>query len=180
MTIHKIIKMGNPLLRESAQAFSKKEIALDRTKQLVKDLWETMDEYGGIGLAAPQVGISKQLAVIKIEEENDRYPEATSSKEYVIFNPKIKILDEAPQEFWEGCLSVPGLRGLVSRPRRIQVNYLDERAKQRSLVAEDFLATVFQHELDHLLGKLFIDRMRNISTLAYEDELMLSEEEKDM
>ncbi len=180
MTVHNVIKMGNPLLREPAQAFTKKEIVLDKTTELVDDLWETMEEYGGIGLAAPQVGISKQLAVIKLEEENERYPEAPISKEYVIFNPKIKVLDETQQEFWEGCLSVPGLRGLVSRPRRIQVNYLDQAAKPRSLVVEDFLATVFQHELDHLKGKLFIDRMRDISTLAYEDELVLSPEEKDL
>lgn len=180
MTVHNVIKMGNPLLREPAQAFTKKEIVLDKTTELVDDLWETMEEYGGIGLAAPQVGISKQLAVIKLEEENERYPEAPISKEYAIFNPKIKVLDETQQEFWEGCLSVPGLRGLVSRPRRIQVNYLDQAAKPRSLVVEDFLATVFQHELDHLKGKLFIDRMRDISTLAYEDELVLSPEEKDL
>ncbi len=102
--------MGNPLLREQAQPFQLEEITSNQTQELVKSMWDTMEEYGGIGLAAPQIGISKQLAVIRINEDNERYPEAEKSEEIVIFNPQITVLDETLQGFWEGCLSVPGLR----------------------------------------------------------------------
>ena len=172
--------MGNPLLREEAIQFSLEEIASNETKELVQGMWDTMEECGGIGLAAPQIGISKQLAIIRIDEDNERYPDSDESEEFVIFNPKITPLDETLQGFWEGCLSVPGLRGVVFRPRKVQIDYLDESSKNKSFIAEDFLATVFQHELDHLFGKLFIDRMEDISSLAFEDELILSEEEKDL
>jgi peptide deformylase len=87
-----------------------------------------------------------------------------------VINPKITVLDEKEQGFWEGCLSVPELRGLVHRPRKVQVDYLDEHANPRTIVAEDFLATVFQHELDHLGGKLFVDRIKDITKLAFLDE----------
>ena len=170
--------MGNPLLREEALPFTKKEITSSETKELVQSLWNTMEEYGGIGLAAPQIGVSKQLAVIKIEEDNERYPETEETEKFVIFNPKLTYLEETRQGFWEGCLSVPGLRGLVFRPRKIQVDYFDENAKNKTVILEDFLATVFQHELDHLFGKLFVDRLEDISTLVYEDELIALEEDK--
>ena len=172
--------MGNPLLREQSILFEPDEITSVETQELVKDMWETMDEYGGVGLAAPQIGVSKQLAVIRIEEDNERYPEAKKSEEIVIFNPTITNLDDTLQGFWEGCLSVPGLRGIVFRPRKVQVDFLDESAKKKTLIAEDFLATVFQHELDHLFGKLFIDRIDDITTLSFEDELILTGEEKDL
>ena len=180
MTIHKILKMGNPLLREPALPFESEEITSDETNELIQSMWDTMEEYGGIGLAAPQIGVSKQLAVIRIEEDNERYPEAEEFEEIVIFNPKITLLDGTLQGFWEGCLSVPGLRGVVFRPRKVQIDYLDKSAKEKSIIAEDFLATVFQHELDHLFGKLFIDRIEDISTLSFEDELVSADEEKEL
>ena len=100
--VHKILKMGNPLLREQALPFEPEEITSDETNELVQSMWDTMEEYGGIGLAAPQIGVSKQLAVIRIEEDNERYPEAEEFEEIVIFNPKITFLDETLQGFWEG------------------------------------------------------------------------------
>ena len=115
--------------------------------------------------------------IIHLEEDSERYPDLVESKKFIIFNPSISVLDETKQEFWEGCLSVPGLRGPVSRPRKIKVDYLDENAKENSIELEDFLATVFQHELDHLFGKLFVDRMEDISLLAYEEELLVSKDE---
>lgn len=177
MTVRKVIKMGNPLLREVAKEFTKDEILSGDMQDLITDMWDTMYAYDGIGLAAPQIGLSRQLAVIHLEEDSERYPELVESKKFIIFNPSISILDETKQEFWEGCLSVPGLRGPVSRPRKIKVDYLDENAKENSIELEDFLATVFQHELDHLFGKLFVDRMEDISLLAYEEELLVSKDE---
>ncbi len=177
MTVRKVIKMGNPLLREVAKEFTKDEILSGDMQDLITDMWDTMYAYDGIGLAAPQIGLSRQLAVIHLEEDSERYPDLVESKKFIIFNPSISVLDETKQEFWEGCLSVPGLRGPVSRPRKIKVDYLDENAKENSIELEDFLATVFQHELDHLFGKLFVDRMEDISLLAYEEELLVSKDE---
>ena len=177
MTVRKVIKMGNPLLREVAKEFTKDEILSGDMQDLITDMWDTMYAYDGIGLAAPQLGLSRQLAVIHLEEDSERYPDLVESKKFIIFNPSISVLDETKQEFWEGCLSVPGLRGPVSRPRKIKVDYLDENAKENSIELEDFLATVFQHELDHLFGKLFVDRMEDISLLAYEEELLVSKDE---
>ena len=151
------------------------EILSEDTEILLKDMWDSLEEAGGIGLAAPQIGISKQLAVIKLSEESDRYPDMETTEPYVIFNPQITVLDKEVQGFWEGCLSVPGLRGYVERPRKVRIDYLDENADERTIEVEDFLATVFQHELDHLIGMLYVDRMEDVSTLMYEDEMILQE-----
>ena len=159
MSVKEILKMGNPLLREVAQDFSVEEIKSPETKDLLKDMWDSLEAAGGIGLAAPQIGISKQLAVIKLSEESGRYPDIEDSEAFVIFNPKITVMDETEQGFWEGCLSVPGLRGFVERPRSIRVDFLDENAESKSIQIEDFLATVFQHELDHLNGIVFIEKL---------------------
>jgi len=177
MSVREIIKMGNPVLREIAEDFSPKEILSEDTQSLVEDMWDSMEAAGGIGLAAPQIGISKQLAVIRLQEQSDRYPNMKDSEDFVIFNPKITVLDETEQGFWEGCLSIPGLRGYVERPRNIRVDYLDEDAKPKSIEIDEFLATVFQHEIDHLIGRLYVDRMKDITTLTYEDEMVLESAE---
>ena len=180
MTVRQIIKMGNPLLREVADEFTPEEIKSAETKILLEDMWDSLTAVGGIGLAAPQIGISKQLTVIKLSEESDRYPDMEDTEAFVIFNPKITVLDETEQGFWEGCLSVPGLRGFVERPRSIRVDYLDENAESMYVEVEDFLATVFQHELDHLIGKLYVDRMKDITTLMFEDEMIVEELEEEV
>ena len=167
--------MGNPLLRLEAKPFTLEEILSEETEILLRDMWDSLEEAGGIGLAAPQIRISKQLAVIKLSEESDRYPDMETTEPYVIFNPQITVLDKEVQGFWEGCLSVPGLRGYVERPRKVRIDYLDENADERTIEVEDFLATVFQHELDHLIGMLYVDRMEDVSTLMYEDEMILQE-----
>ncbi|MFL2706301.1 MAG: peptide deformylase [Gammaproteobacteria bacterium] len=180
MSVKEILKMGNPLLREVAEDFSVEEIKNSETQLLLEDMWDSLAAAGGIGLAAPQIGISKQLAVIKLTEESDRYPDMEDSEAFIIFNPKITVLDKTEQGFWEGCLSVPGLRGFVERPRKIRVDFLDESAKPRSIEVEDFLATVFQHELDHLVGKLYVDRIKDITTLMFEDEIDFEELEEEI
>mgnify|MGYP003308210823 CR=1 FL=1 len=133
MSVKEILKMGNPILREVAEDFSVEEIKNSETQLLLEDMWHSLAAAGGIGLAAPQIGISKQLAVIKLTEESDRYPDMEDSEAFIIFNPKITVLDKTEQGFWEGCLSVPGLRGFVERPRKIRVDFLDESAKPRSI-----------------------------------------------
>ena len=167
--------MGNPFLRKVATKFTIDEIKLDSTKHLIEDMWDIMRAAGGIGLAAPQIGISKQLAVINILEDSVRYRDFVESEELIIFIPSISFFPSEKHGYWEGCLSVPGLRGFVKRPSRIQVDYLDENATEKKIVLNGFLATVFQHELDHLRGKLFIDRMDDLTKLSYEDEFSVTD-----
>ena len=179
MTEQRILKMGNPILRLVASDFDSEEILSDDTKVLLGNMWDTLREAGGIGLAAPQIGVSKQLAIIQLSDDSERYPEVEASEAFIIFNPKIIVLDDELQGFWEGCLSVPGIRGYVERPKKIQVDYLDERAQSKSIILEDFLAAVFQHELDHLIGMLYVDRVSDIGTLMFEDEMKLLDEVED-
>ena len=170
--IKPIVAFGDPVLKAEAEEIEKDFPDLEK---LINDMWETMYEADGVGLAAPQIGVSKQLAVIKLSEDSDRYPDMETTDPYVIFNPEITVLDKELQGFWEGCLSVPGLRGYVERPRKVKIDYLDENAVERTIEVEDFLATVFQHELDHLIGMLYVDRMEDVSTLMFEDEMVLQE-----
>jgi peptide deformylase len=172
--------MGHPTLRELAKPMSHEEILSAETEELLKDMIDTMEAEGGIGIAAPQIGVSKQMTIIAIDPEQTRYPEAESTPLMVIFNPKITILDHELQGFWEGCLSVPGLKGYVQRPKKVRIEYLDQHAKPTTIEVEGFLATVFQHELDHLFGALYIDKISDITKLAYNEEFeehwMMNEE----
>ncbi len=167
----KILKLGNPILRLTAKELTKEEILSSEIRELIPKMWDVMKNAGGIGLAAPQIGISIQLAVIKLESESERYDNLENSDEFVVFNPKLEVIDKQKQGFWEGCLSVPGLRGYVERPRKLRIKYLDECAIEKEIVVEDFLATVFQHELDHLFGYLYVDRLNSTKDLVFEDEL---------
>ena len=106
-----------------------------------------------------------------MESDSERYDNLENSEEFVIFNPKLEVIDEQKQGFWEGCLSVPGLRGYVERPRKLKIKYLNENAVEKEVVVEDFLATVFQHELDHLFGFLYVDRLNSTKDLVFEEEL---------
>ena len=166
-----ILKLGNPILRLIAKELTREEILSSEIQELIPKMWSMMREAGGIGLAAPQIGISIQLAVIKLENDSERYDNLEDSEEFIIFNPKLEVLDEKKQGFWEGCLSVPGLRGYVERPRKLKIKYLDEHAIERQVIVEDFLATVFQHELDHLFGYLYVDRLDSTKDLVFEEEM---------
>jgi peptide deformylase len=170
MAILKVARMGHPVLRQKAREVQRKEIGSPELERLIEDMIETMKEYTGIGLAAPQVHHSIRLALIEIDEENPRYPEAGAQPLGVYINPKLTVLEDKEQAFWEGCLSVPELRGLVHRPRKILVEYLDRKGKPRELEAEGFLATVFQHEFDHLDGVLYVDRIKDPTKLAFLEE----------
>jgi len=170
MAIREVTRMGNPVLRKEAEELTPEEIKSEETKELLQDMFDTMKEEQGIGIAAPQIGVSKKVALIAVPNDSERYPEAEESPVLFIFNPKITVIDDQLQGFWEGCLSVPGLRGFVERPRKVQIDFLDINAEPQSIVVEDFLATVFQHELDHLFGKLYIDRITDMTKLSYNEE----------
>ena len=170
MPVRRVIKMGHPLLREVARPVEPHEIAGDYMKQLLPDMVETLNDYGGIGLAAPQIAEPVRLAIIEIPGGQTRYGELAAMPLTVFINPVIEIVDPAPAGYWEGCLSVPGLRGFVERPQHVKITYTTERAEAKELELTGFAATVFQHELDHLDGKLFVDRMTDMKLLAFEEE----------
>lgn len=173
MSIQKVIRMGHPTLKKVARPLSVQEILGPETQELIQDMLDTMQHEKGIGIAAPQINRSVQAALIKLPHHNPRYPEHTQEEDsplFIIFNPQITILDETLQGFWEGCLSVPGLRGFVERPRKIKIDYLDEAAQPRTIELEGFLATVFQHELDHLFGILYVERIKDMKLLSFQTE----------
>jgi peptide deformylase len=170
MTIKSIIKMGHPALKRVADLITQEEFNSDELKDLIADLYETMKIEKGIGIAAPQIAISKQVALIELPEDSERYGILENTPLLTIINPIITILDSTLQGYWEGCLSVPGLKGHVERPRKIRVDYFDETGRYQTITSEGFLATVFQHELDHLFGYLYVERMSNLAKLAYLDE----------
>lgn len=170
MAIRRIIRMGHPLLRQAARPLEPHEIAGDETKRLIADMIDTLHDYGGIGLAAPQIAEPVRLAVVEIPGEPTRYGELEPIPLSVFINPVIEIVDPAVDGFWEGCLSVPGLRGFVERPQHVKIRYTSEQGEALELELKGFSATVFQHEFDHLDGKLFIDRITDTRLLAFEHE----------
>lgn len=172
MAVRKIVRMGHPVLRQAAEPLPVEAIASDTTRRLIIDMIDTLHDYGGIGLAAPQIGEPVRLAIVEIPETGSRYGELEGMPLTVFVNPSISILDHGRQGFWEGCLSVPGLRGFVERPQKVRVDYLDLEGARQSLELEGFLATVFQHEFDHLDGKLYIDHIDDMRLLAFEEEFM--------
>ena len=175
MAIRSVLRMGHPLLREVTKEFTEAEVKDPQFQELLQDMMDTMEAEGGIGLAAPQIGVSKRMAIIDLSNASDRYPENADHPEElkglgIYINPTWEFMDSCLQGFWEGCLSVPGLRGLVHRPRKIKVQFRDVNWNLKTIIAEDFLATVFQHEFDHLDGVLYVDRLKDIRKLAYIEE----------
>jgi peptide deformylase len=170
MAKRQVLKMGHPVLRQKARELSVEEIKSPWFEQLIADMVETMHSEDGVGIAAPQIGESVRVSVIEFQGDSERYPDMGSQSLSVFINPIVKILESETEGFWEGCLSVPGLRGYVERPRKISIEYLDIRGIKKDLIADGFLAIVLQHEFDHLDGILYIDRVKDPTKLAYLDE----------
>jgi peptide deformylase len=131
---------------------------------------DTLHDYGGIGLAAPQINESFRLAIIEIPGGPTRYGELEAVPLTVFVNPEVTVQDETMAGHWEGCLSIPGLLGYVERPQHIRVSYTDLDGQLQHIEPKGFLATVFQHEFDHLDGHLFVDRMTDSTRLVFEEE----------
>jgi peptide deformylase len=165
----KIVQVGEPALRAEARALTNDEIMGEEIQRLIRDMQETMHDAPGVGLAAPQVGLALQLAVIEDREELLRTlpVEELAEKErrpvpfHVLINPELTLLGDEKVEFREGCLSLVGYSAFVPRARRIRVAYLDEHGERQSLEASGWHARIVQHEIDHLRGVLYIDRMRS-------------------
>ncbi|MBA3595921.1 MAG: peptide deformylase [Methylibium sp.] len=166
MTIHTILKMGDPRLLRIAQPVH--EFDTPELHALVTDMFETMEAARGAGLAAPQIGVDLQLVIFGFGS-TDRYPEAPPVPRTVLINPQITPLTDALEEDWEGCLSVPGLRGVVPRFARIRYRGFDPEGQPIDREAEGFHARVVQHECDHLIGTLYPMRVRDFSRFGYTD-----------
>jgi peptide deformylase len=166
MSILKVTRLGHPVLRRIAAPLTAQELASPEIQKLIDDMIETMKEYDGVGLAADQVHESKQIAVLEVAD-NPRYPQKASVPLAVLINPKVIPLTEETEEDWEGCLSIPDLRGKVPRIKSIRVQALARDGTELDFVANDFHARVIQHEWDHLNGKVYLDRMRDLSTLSF-------------
>lgn len=159
MAILNIAKLGNPVLRKQAAPIAPRDIKSADIQRLIDDMFETMYDEPGIGLAAPQVSRSVQLVVMGCEGEGG-FPET------VLINPSIVFYGPQQVENWEGCLSVDGLRGKVTRPSVVRVQALDRHGKPLDFEATGLYAVCIQHEMDHLIGKVFLDRMTDLSTLT--------------
>ena len=164
MSVREILKMGDPRLLGVAEPV--REFGTPALKVLIADMFETMEAAHGAGLAAPQIGESLQLVIFGFAH-SERYPEAPPVPRTVLLNPTIEPLDGIEEEGWEGCLSVPGLRGVVPRFARIRYRGFDPEGRPIEREAEGFHARVVQHEVDHLIGRLYPTRMRDLSKLGY-------------
>ncbi len=166
MAIRNVARLGSPVLRQRAREIPVDEIASPEIQRLIDDLFETMHEYDGVGLAAPQVYESIRLLVTADLPDPDDEDQLLAPSR-VLINPEIIFLTQEETARWEGCLSVPDLRGLVSRPHKIQVTAFDRQGKRIEFEAEGFPATVIQHEYDHLDGTVFLDRMSDLKSLSF-------------
>ena len=169
MTVREILKMGDARLLRQAQPVT--DFDSDALHLLVTDLLDTMRAANGAGLAAPQIGVDLQLVIFGSFERNPRYPDRPTVPPTVLINPTISPLGEAEESDWEGCLSVPGLRGLVPRWSHIRYTGFDQYGDAIDRTVEGFHARVVQHECDHLWGKLYPMRMRDFSQFGYTEVL---------
>lgn len=166
MAILKVARLGHPVLRRVATPVDPSEIAGPEIQGLIEDMIETCREYDGAGLAAPQVHVPVRVVLMELDE-NPRYPGTPRVPLTVVINPEITVDDAETQKVWEGCLSVPELRGLVPRHRAIRLRGLDREGAAFERRFEGFPAAVVQHECDHLDGKVFLDRMETMDSLHF-------------
>ena len=215
MSLLKILRIGDPFLRNVAEEVKPHEIENESMQKLIKDMYETMICASGCGLAAPQIGVSKRIIIVGLEKEdlenndkdffngieiienkiqinNKELEESSASKKtsnsskkksktkknnipqfqtHVLINPVIKELDSPKQSLWEGCLSVPNFRGVVERSSKIQLTWLDEKAKKHVRIVSGIPALIYQHEKDHLEGILYVDRLKSFRDFAFNEEL---------
>ena len=172
MAVRRILRMGHPNLRTVAKPMPLAELESDWFKRLLVDMQDTLKDYGGVGLAAPQINEPWRVAIIEIGPTPTRYGEIEEIPLTAFINPTIEVLEPQPLAgFWEGCLSVPGLRGYVERPQNIAVHYTMLDGRSERLQLSGFHATVFQHEFDHLDGRLYVDRVKDPALLMFEEEL---------
>ena len=173
MSVLNVARIGHPILRQKAEPVDLKALTAPGTNELqrlIDDMVDTMRDEDGVGIAAPQVARSLQIVVVEYRM-NERYPDQDEIPLTVLVNPVITRSSEETSSFWEGCLSLKDLRGLVTRPREVTVEAHSRQGEKMVVAAQDFLAVVLQHEIDHLHGMVFLDRMQDLTQLAFDDEL---------
>jgi peptide deformylase len=170
MSILKVARMGHPVLRARARPLQASEIRSPQVQQLIDDMFETMHEYQGIGLAAPQVHAGVRLFVAGVGRDPEEPAGEDDVPEMALINPEITVVGRDTVEDWEGCLSIPDIRGRVPRARQIVVRGYDRNGKRIEMKASNFTARVIQHETDHLDGVLFFDRMKGFESLTFIEE----------
>ena len=168
MTVRRVLKMGDSLLYHKADPV--KEFNTPELEALIADMFDTMAALNGAGLAAPQIGVSQRVVIFSVDA-NPRYPDVELVPSTVLINPRLTPLGEEMEDGWEGCLSVPGLRGLVSRYRSLRYTGFDQHGKPIDRTVSGFHARVVQHECDHLDGILYPMRLRDIRMFGFEDAL---------
>jgi peptide deformylase len=166
MAILKVARLGHPVLRRIAEPVSPEAIAAPEIQRLIDDMLETMDEYDGAGLAAPQVHVSRRIVIYGVHQ-NPRYPDAEEVPLTVLVNPKITPATNQIEEDWEGCLSVPEMRGRVPRHTKVTVEAYGRDGQLLHFTADGLHARVVQHECDHLDGTVYLDRMRSLESLSF-------------
>ncbi|OGW89016.1 MAG: peptide deformylase [Omnitrophica bacterium RIFCSPLOWO2_01_FULL_50_24] len=166
MAILKAARLGHPIIRTRARVLTRAEITSSEVQRLIEDMIETMREYDGVGLAAPQIHVPKQIAVIEVNH-NPRYPKMPAVPLVVLINPTIVKRSKKLVEDWEGCLSIPDLRGMVPRSESVECEALDRGGKTIKIAADGFFARVIQHECDHLQGMVYLDRMSKLRSLTH-------------
>ena len=171
MSILKVARLGHPVIRTPAEAVSKETITSPQMQRFIDDMIETMREYDGVGLAAPQVYVSKQIAVIEVQD-NRRYPGEGPIPLTVLINPKVQSPSKKQWVEWEGCLSINELRGQVPRAESLNVEAYNRKGDKVQFHAKGFFARIIQHECDHLAGRVFLDRMPNLLTLTHLNEFV--------
>ena len=167
--ILEIEELGNPILRENAKHVD--NIGDEYIRRLIDDLIETVKAVNGVGIAAPQVNESYQIFIVA-SSPNPRYPDAPKMEPIAVINPKIISRSDEMVDGWEGCLSIPGIRGLVSRHKSVAVEYTDRNGHEKQDELSDFIARIFQHEYDHVNRILFLDRLDNLSDIITEKEFI--------
>jgi len=171
MSILKVARMGHPVLRQRARRVEPSTIATPEFKRLIDDMFETMDAHDGIGLAAPQVHHGVRLMLVGVDEAREGSDKERASAPVVaLVNPDITPVGRETTEDWEGCLSLPGLRGRVRRPNDVKLVALDRHGGRVEMTLHGHPARVVQHEADHLDGALFVDRMKSLQTLTFMEE----------
>ena len=167
MALLKIARLGHPAIRKGAQSLSPDDLTSLDFQQFLDHLIDTMRDADGVGIAAPQVHIPQQVVAIEVDPNNPRYPGYPQIPLTILVNPLILAHSSETEEDWEGCLSVPDLRGRVPRWTSLTVQGLDRHGNPMEITAKGFFARVIQHELDHLQGKVFLDRLPDLSTVSY-------------
>lgn len=169
MAILKVARLGNPVLRKTTEPLSLGELRSPAIQRFIDNMIETMNDYDGVGLAADQVHESRQIAVLEVAN-NPRYPKKPAVPLTILVNPRIAPLTDETEQDWEGCLSIPDLRGQVPRFKKIQVEAWDRKGAPLRFIASGFHARVIQHECDHLNGKVYLDRMTDLTSLSFLSE----------